>query len=371
MAMNYAVLVLTNTTYAQQMKEIARCVTGLVSTTADLLFADKATSSVTINDSTATGKWTLNTTLTPLEAGTTATAVGYIFSAPCQVSSKTKYGVLYASTGSYLSGSWSSPYGLVLGSGTGLVNASTLPTTYSSYATQIATLNGTGLNSNGTWWGQSWQVSNSGVTSGVYVLTNQSPNPAATGTSQVITGYPFNSQMSTTANKLYLFWNSSGIIMTVNGQVIQAIGEYPETTVTTQKSNIPVFCFGGNTYAIYGSGNIVSAQSGNAINTSAMAFNNMYSVSDSLNSYRYTGIRSTNNTFVNPTLDAAGNQLTPLAPLLSQLYQYGQGVINCSSLVPLYQTVSGAAAHGDALTVGSSRLIALNSTFGTYAVKVN
>jgi hypothetical protein len=370
MAMNYAILTLTNTTYAQQMKEIARCVTGLVSTTADLLFADKATSSVTINDSTATGKWTLNTTLTPLEAGTTATAVGYIFSAPCQVSSKTKYGMIRTTSNP---SNGLTQHGLILSSGTGLVNASTLPTTGTTISTQIQTLNST--NNSANIYG-SWCTANTSTNADPAILLNQSANPATnySAPSGAATTCPFTSTLSNALNKLYLFWNSSGIIMTVNGQVIQAIGEYPETTVTTQKSNIPVFCFGGNSYSNLSVGGVAPTPAFllTAINTSAMVVNNMYSVSDNVNIYRYGSyFRSTTAASVQSTLDAAGNQLTPLAPLLSQLYTYGQGVINFSSLVPLYQTVSGSASHGDALTVGSSRLVALNSSFGLYAVKVN
>ena len=356
--MNYAILTLTGTTVAQQMKEVARLVTGLVSTTADLLYATKASSTVVIDA--PTSNWSL-AALTPLEGGTTATSAGYAFTAPCQTATKTKSALLCAST---VGTAATVQPGIVLMSGTGIA-ATVLPTTAAAFMTAIATVAGSAPSN--TMFGYVTTVGTSAQssTNGSGFLTNQSTIP-----NWQVSAIPLNAA----ANKLYVFWSSSAIIIAVNGQAVQMVGEFAETNLTRAMQSVPVCAAGPQALA---NSPATTSNSYYTNTTFAIAFNNLYSYSDGLNAYRPGNTLSQYLTYdrsanaVRSTVDSVGNQLTPIVPLNIPLQSLGHGTVNVSQLTNLYQTVSGTSTTGSILTVGSSRFMTLAVTQGTYLVKIN
>lgn len=383
--MNYAILTLTGTSHLQQLKEIARCVTGAVSSTADLQFADKSLSQVVIED--INSKWTVNTTLTPIEAGTsTATTPSYIFSAPCAVSSKTKYAWLH------LEFAPSCMPGIVISSGTGI--SSSITTTMPTMTTPPASVT-TALTSNAA------PVTQSGVTSGTVWatgvaagLTGQWNTTFATlpltNCSSIFSGRyyqtasPVSTSLATGApgfihawyavNKVYVFWNDKTIIISGHGQHMQAIGEFPETTVTTQKGNVPVYAYGSYGYSLPKDSTTTVGSVQDAYGNASIVMNSLYSASTNTTAYRSGSSTDLNvlrtSTSVSATLDSSGNQLTPVVPMLVSAYTLGHGVINVSAYSNLYQGPNLCASTGDLVIVGSSRFMAINSASGTYLIKV-
>lgn len=383
--MNYAILTLTGTSHLQQLKEIARCVTGAVSSTADLQFADKSLSQVVIDD--INSKWTVNTTLTPIEAGTsTATTTSYIFSAPCAVSSKTKYAWLH------LEFAASCMPGIAISSGTGISSSITatmptmsgMPSSVTTALTSIiAPVTQSGI-TNGTIYatgvagslsGQ-WQnhfaalplTNCSSIFSGKHLATaSPVPTSSSVGASGFIHAWY-------AVNKVYVFWNDKTIIISGHGQHMQAIGEFPETTVTTQKGNVPVYAYGSFGYSLPKDSTTVVSLIQEAYGNASIVMNSLYSASTNTTAYRSGSSTELNvlraPTSVAATLDSSGNQLTPLVPLLVSAYTLGHGVINVSAYSNLYQGPNLCAFTGDLVIVGSSRFMAINSASGTYLIKV-
>ena len=369
--MNYAILTLTGTTVAQQMKEVARIVTGLVSTTADLLYATKAGSTVVIDA--PTSNWSL-AALTPLEGGTTATSAGYAFTAPCQTATKTKSALLCFNN--VLVNGGSNIVGFSLMSGTGIA-ATAVPTTMAAGMTAITTVGSTA--GSGMFGASAVTVAANLVpapTNGAGFLTNQSTAPV-TYAGTPVTNYSLN----IASNKLYVFWSSSAIIIAVNGQVVQMVGEFVETNLTRVQENVPVCSLNANSIGYSSNtGGQNAATGAAAVNSAAsIVFNNLYSFGDGLNAYRYAigdGLQSGivyNRTpsAVGETVDAAGNYLVMIEPLLMPMQSLGHGTINVSQLTNLYQTVNGAAGiMGDITTVAGSKFMTLTVTQGTYLVKI-
>lgn len=384
--MNYAILTLTSTSLQQQMKEITRCVTGAVSSTADLQFADKAASQVVISD--INSKWTVNSTLTPIEAGTAATQPGYIISAPCETASKTKFGAIYAAT-SVPSSSSSRQFGICLSAGTGIKSSITtampasvvLPTS-TTYSGQLSASHSSS-NMQMSWYPSAFNTVPDILTG----MTMPTALPSTYGSStesdiSYITAIPHLVGLTIATNKLYLFWNKYCIIAASANSVVQMIGEFPESILITQKTNTPIIAMGST-----GLNNTSMAYDISPASNQYQCFSSpgLFSTIDNITTRRVhndlvapvilsgaAAVMPRNKLSVSASTNTTGDQILPVAPILIPMHHMGHGVINMSTYTGLYQTVNGVALSGDIITVGSTRLMAIKTpSAGTYLVKIS
>jgi hypothetical protein len=336
--MAYAKLVFPSGTYAlQKLKEIARFSTGLISSTANLEFADQGLSEIVILD--APG-WSLADSQV-FETSGVATASSYKIFANCVDSAYKKYARLSAydarTFSAFSGGSIRTVYNnLVASSATaGFLNIQ-LGTGFSSGSLQ-----------NATWYLNYLQK---GVTSGTnYTHTANIPGP------------------SLSESTIYVFASSRKIIAVIpetTGRCdLASILEFPMTTHAIKNSLLPALAV--TSRYLSADSPSVAQDTPTSSSASNLVWNFYYSCqlsnwrdisSDSFGRKNLSDYGSNNIEFFStPSLNinSSGATAYPLIPFSDIRTVYGEGIHNYSKLTDMYLTYreSSYNGQGDTITV--------------------
>ena len=355
--MAYAKLVFpAGVTALKKLKEIARFATGVITSTANLEFADSVLSEVVITD--AAG-WSLQAQ--SFESSGTATATSYRLTAPCVNVAKNKCVLM----GTYSARSAASP--AVLGATGSYVAPTSVATT-------------------GFLWfqaGASWSVSTLNNPTTIWQTVTTISGGSAANATRNDPGVGLSSDtifVSSTGRKLMVFAvESTGITS------MASVLEFKETAHTTKNNNIPLLC--SNSTRFDADSPIVTATN---LNVAGGASANVYYSHQLVNWYvPALGTTTTRNLsdygvnitefFTSPAtlnITSLGAPAYPLIPITDIRTVYGEGIHNYSDLTDFYITYRGAAytAQGDTLDVAGTTYVIVQcglaaASYRAFAIK--
>jgi hypothetical protein len=326
-----------NITAYQALQDIKGIITGAITDTSGLVYADKNSSEIKIGAFPGAGNWQV--VVDSLGAGV------LVLASPCVDASKTKYAIFETYTA--VSSVRQSPYNI---KETRLF----LSTAHSINGTSFT--NQTFTNYCGT---------NATVADGLIMNAN----------------YPLN--LNPLASPIYMHWGPNHVMIykaTAPNYIMRGVFEFPETTLTTSKNLVPVLSvftnsFGG-TYWASSQGKFNSTTLGGTV----IQHPNLYRVSTQTQDGPF-GLGTSGNMWVDNslfnrsisrTVNSTGQVAYPLIPMYTASYNVGFPAAFMSTYSGVYLTASGAASIGDTLTYGTDTYIYLpmNSSAGNTSLAV-
>ena len=326
----------TSVTAAQALQDIKGLITGAITDTNGLTYADKNSSEVKIGTFPGAGNWQVE--YENLSGGVLT------LSSACVDASKTKYAIfeVYNNAATRTGGSNINISRLYLSSALALNGASFTNQTYLNY-----------ISSNATY------------ADGLFMHAN----------------YPLN--LNPLASPIYMHWGPGHVMIykaLAPNYVMRGVFEFPETTLTTSKNLVPALAVFTNAFqATYWTTGLSKVTSGTAGGT-VVQHPNLYRVSTQTqngpfglgNSASIYMDNSLYNRSISRTVNSTGQVAYPLIPMYTASYNVGFPAAFMSTYSGVYLTASGAASIGDTLTYGSDTYIYLpmNSAAGNTSLAV-
>ena len=326
----------TGTSGGQALSDIKGLLTGAITDTNGLTYADKNSSEVRIGTFPGAGNWQV--VYENLGGGVLT------LSSACVDASKTKYAIFETfNSAGVLSGSQNiNVTRLFLSSAHALNNASFTNQTYvNSYSSSATQSDGLFMNAN----------------------------------------YPLN--LNPLASPIYMHWGPNHIMIykaTAPHYVMRGVFEFPETTLTTSKNLVPALAVFTNSfgagYWASSTGKISTASMGGTV----IQHTNLYRVSTQIQGGPF-GVGNSSSIFIDNslfnrsisrTVNSTGQVAYPLIPMYTASYNVGFPAAFMSTYSGVYLTASAAASIGDTLTYGADTYIYLpmNSTAGNTSLAV-
>ena len=323
----------TTITANQALSDIKGLITGGITNTSGLAYADKNSSEVRIGAFPGAGNWQVVTDVDGILA----------LRSDCVDSSKSKYAIfeVYNNTPTRTGVSNINVSRLFLSSAHAVNGSSFTNQTYVNY-------NGGATN----------------VSDGLFMNAN----------------YPLN--LNPLASPIYMHWGPNHVMIykaTAPYYVMRGVFEFPETTLTTSKNLVPALAVFTNsfnaTYWATNTGKILTGMNGTVIQHP-----NLYRVSTQTQGGPFgLGVASNMamdnslyNRSISRTVNSTGQVAYPLIPMYIASYNVGFPAAFMSTYSGVYLTASGAASIGDTMTYGTDTYIYLpmNSAAGNTSLAV-
>jgi len=317
-------------TAAQALADIKGLITGAITDTNGLTYADKNSSEVKIGTFPGQGNWQVE--YESLSGGVLT------LSSTCVDNSKTKYAIfeVYNNSSSRTGASNINVSRLFLSSAHALNGDSFTNQTYVNYFSNNTTL-----------------------CDGLFMHAN----------------YPLG--LNPLASPIYMHWGPGHVMIykaTAPYYIMRGVFEFPETTLTTSKNLVPALAVFTNTF---GAGNWTSALSkitSGTMGGTVVQHPNLYRVSTQTQNGPF-GLGNTVSIYVDNslfnrsisrTVNSTGQVAYPLIPMYTASYNIGFPAAFMSTYSGVYLTSSAAASIGDTLTYGADTYIYLpmNSAAG-------
>ena len=324
----------TTTTANQALSDIKGLITGNITDTSGLAYADKNSSEVRIGTFPGAGNWQVVTDVDGILA----------LSSACADASKTKYAIfeVYNNTPTRTGVSNINVSRLFLSSALSVNGSSFTNQTYVNYYGASTTLS-----------------------DGLFMNAN----------------YPLN--LNPLASPIYMHWGPNHVMIykaTAPYYVMRGVFEFPETTLTTSKNLVPALAVFTNSFgAGYWTSTTGKTSTGNMGGT-VIQHPNLYRVNTQTqggpfglgNSASMYVDNSLYNRSISRTVNSTGQVAYPLIPMYTASYNIGFPAAFMSTYSGVYLTASAAASIGDTLTYGADTYIYLpmNNAAGNTSLAV-
>jgi hypothetical protein len=324
----------TSITANQALSDIKGLITGNITDTSGLAYADKNSSEVRIGTFPGAGNWQVVTDTNGI----------LVLSSACVDGSKTKYAIFETYT--------------VASNRTGGENVN-LTRLFLSSALSV---NGTSF-TNQTY--VNYYGPNTTLSDGIFMHAN----------------YPLN--LNPLASPIYMHWGPNHIMIykaTAPYYVMRGVFEFPETTLTTSKNLVPALAVFTNTFGAGYWTSVTGKISNASMGGTVIQHPNLYRVNTQTqggpfglgNSASMYVDNSLYNRSISRTVNSTGQVAYPLIPMYTASYNIGFPAAFMSTYSGVYLTASGAASIGDTLTYGADTYIYLpmNNAAGNTSLAV-
>ena len=336
--MAYAKLSFTGATVTadQALQDIRGVITGAITTTGGLSYANVNSSEIKIGAFPGQGNW---------QVVTDNTAGGILaLSSTCVDNSKTKYAIfeVYNNTANRTGSSNINVSRLYLSSALSVNGNSFTNQTYTNYYSASTT-----------------------AADGLFMHAN----------------YPQN--LNPLASPIYMHWGPGHVMIYKafpTNYVMRGVFEFPETTLTTSKNLVPALAVFTNAFGAGYWTSVLSKVSNGTMGGTVVQHPNLYRVSTQLQDGPFGlgnagSIYIDNSLFnrsISRTVNSTGQVAYPLIPMYTASYNVGFPAAFMSAYSGVYLTASGAASIGDTLTYGSDTYIYLpmNTSAGNASLAV-
>lgn len=325
-----------NTTAAQALADIKGVLTGSITNTSGLTYADSNSSEIKVGTFPGQGNW-------QVEYESLGNGVLVLASA-CVDPSKTKYAIFetYNNASSRTGGSNINISRLFLTSALSVSSGSFTNQTYNNY-----------------YGGSTTQAD------GLFMNA----------------GYPQN--LNPLASPIYMHWGPNHVMIykaTAPNYVMRGVFEFPETSLTISKNLVPALAVFTNAFAPSNWASVQGKVSSGAMGGTVVQHPNLYRVSTQTqggpfglgNTISINIDNSLYNRSISRTVNSTGQVAYPLIPMYTASYNIGFPAAFMSTYSGVYLTASAAASIGDTLTFGADTYIYLpmNSSAGNISLAV-